>query len=374
MIHLIEVKTKKQLKQFIMLPYTIHKNHKEWLPPLISDEWKVFDKLKNHSFAHCDTIMYLAIKNDEIVGRIMGIINHTYNTGNKENNVRFFGLECYDDVAVFDMLINAIEVWGKQKGMETIIGPLGFSDKDPQGFLIDGFKDPITVMVTNHSYKYMIQHTERNGFKKKLDVFQYRAKIADKTAAIYTRIAERATRSGFKVLEFKKSKHVRPYVTEVFNLINKTYKDIYGFAPLSEIESKEFSERFLPLLKPQYIKLVLDSSDRVVAFVVAMPDISEGFKKAKGKLFPFRFLHILKAFKTTKQLNLLLGCVDENIRNSGLVALMHIALLNAARKNNLTVLDSHLILEENTKMRAVMERMEHTIYKKYRIFEKSIIN
>ena len=372
MIQLTEVKSKKELKQFIMLPYTIHKDHKEWLPPLISDEWKVFDKTKNHSYAHCDTVMYLAKKNSEIVGRIMGIINHTYNIGNKENNVRFFGLECYDDAIVFDKLINAVEIWGKQKGMDTVIGPLGFSDKDPQGFLTKGFNEPMTVMVTNHSYKYMIHHTERNGFKKKLDIFQYSAKIPEKTATIYTRIAERATKSGYKLLEFKKSKQVKPYVNEVFSLINKTYKDIYGFAPLDNIEAKEFSERFLPLLKPQYIKLILNKTNNIVAFVVAMPDISDGFKKANGKLFPFGFIHILRAFKKTNQLNLLLGCVDENIRNSGLIALMNIALLNAARKNNLTVLDSHLILEENTKMRAVMERMEHNIYKKYRIFEKKI--
>ncbi|MDD7913059.1 hypothetical protein [Polaribacter ponticola] len=370
MIQLTKVISKKELKQFILLPYSIHKNHEEWLPPLISDEWKVFDKTKNHSFEHCDTIMYLAKQNNKVVGRIMGIINHMYNNGNNEKNVRFYGLECEDDAAIYDTLINAIEIWGKQKGMNTIIGPLGFSDKDPQGFLIDGFKEPMTVMVTNHSYKYMINHLERNGFKKKLDIFQYSAKIPEKTEAIYTRIAKRATRSGYKILEFKKSKHVRPYVNEVFKLINETYKNIYGFAPLSDIESKEFSERFLPLLKPQYIKVVLDTSDKIVAFVVAMPDISVGFKKAKGKLFPFGFIHILKAFKKTNQLNLLLGCIDENIRNSGLVALMNIALLNSARENNLTVLDSHLILEENTKMRAVMERMEHKIYKKYRIFEK----
>ena len=372
MIKLREVISKKDLKQFVLLPYAIHKNHKEWLPPLISDEFKVFDKNKNHSFKHCDTIMYLAEKDNSIIGRVMGIINHTYNKGNNENNVRFYGLECNNDAAVFDMLISAIEDWGKQKGMDTIIGPLGFSDKDPQGFLIEGFKEEMSVMVTNHSYEYMITNTERNGYQKKLDIFQYRATIPEKTADIYIRISKRATNHGFKILEFTKSKQVRPYVKDVFNLINKTYKHIYGFAPLDDIEATEFSERFLPLLKPQYIKVVLDKSDTVVAFVVAMPDISEGFKKANGKLFPFGFVHILRAFKKTDQLNLLLGCVDEHIRSAGLVALMHVALFNSARKGNLTTLDSHLILEENIKMRSVMERMEHTIYKKYRIFEKRL--
>ena len=372
MIQLKEVNSKKDLKAFIMLPFKIHKNHKEWLPPLISDEWKVFDKTKNHSFEHCDTILFLAEKNNEVVGRVMGIINHTYNKGNNENNVRFFGLECYDDAAIFDTLIKAIEDWGKSKKMDTIIGPLGFSDKEPQGFLIEGFNDPMTVMVTNPSFEYMVSHTERNGFKKKLDAFQYRATIPKETPKIYDLIAERVARRGFKILEFKKSKHVRPYVKPVFDLINSTYKDIYGFAPLDDRESKEFSERFLPLLKPQYIKVVLDKTDKVVAFVVAMPDISKGFKKANGKLFPFGFIHILRAFKQTNQLNLLLGCVEESLQNSGLIALMAQSIYNSAKENGLTVLDSHLILEENTKMRAVMERMEHTIYKKYRIFEKEL--
>lgn len=372
MIQLKEVKSKKDLKTFIHLPFKIHKNHKEWLPPLISDEWKVFDKTKNHSFEHCDTIILLAEKNNEVVGRVMGIINHTYNTGNNEKNVRFCFLECYDDAKVYDTLISAVEKWGLEKGMNTIVGPLGFSDKDPQGFLLEGFNDPMAVMVTNPSFEYMISHTERNGFKKKLDIFQYRAQIPEKTPEIYTKIANRVKRRGFKVLEFKKSKHVRPYVKPVFDLINATYKDIYGFAPLEDIESKEFSERFLPLLKPQYIKIVVDDKSKVVAFVVAMPDISNGFRKAKGKLFPFGFIHILRAFKQTNQLNLLLGCVSEELQNSGLIALMAQSMYKSAKENGLTVLDSHLILEDNKKMRAVMERMEHEIYKKYRIFEKAL--
>ena len=196
--------------------------------------------------------------------------------------------------------------------------------------------------------------------------------MPQKTPEIYDKIADRVKRRGFKVLEFKKSKDVRPYVTPVFDLINETYKNIYGFAPLEDIESKEFSERFLPLLKPQYIKIVVDNTNKVVAFVVAMPDISNGFKKAKGKLFPFGFIHILRAFKQTNQLNLLLGCISEELQNSGLIALMAQSMYKSAKENGLTVLDSHLILEENTKMRGVIERMEHTIYKKYRIFEKTL--
>lgn len=372
MIELREVVTKRDVKNFIHLPFQIHKNHKEWLPPLISDEWKVFDKSKNHSFQHCDTLLLLAVKDKKIVGRIMGIINHTYNAGHNEKDARFCFAECYNDSKVYDALLNAVEKWGKEKAMRKLVGPLGFSDKDPQGYLIEGFEDPMTVMVTNCSMPYMVEFTENNGFKKKIDLFQYRSKIPELVPELYTKIANRVLSRGYRILEFNKSKNVKPYVKPVFDLINESYVDIYGFAPLQEIESKEFSERFLPLLNPEYIKIIVDKDDKLVAFVVAMPDISEGFRKAKGKLLPFGFIHILRSFKKAKQLNLLLGCVKSNMRNSGIDALLAVSMFESANKGQLKILDSHLIMEENTNMRALMERMEHVIYKKYRIYEKEL--
>ncbi len=372
MIRIIEVRSKKELKTFIHLPFKIHENHSQWLPPLLSDEWKVFDKGKNHSFDHCDTIMFLLEKDGDIAGRIMGIVNHAYNKGHHENNARFSFMECYDDAEVFDALLNAVKDWTKQKNLDRLVGPLGFSDKDPQGFLIEGFEDPMSVMVTNCSFPYMVEHIERNGFSKKIDLVQYRAGIPENIPEFYQRVADRVGRHGFKLMEFKKSRHMRPYVKAVFDLINEAYSDIYGFAPLQEIESKEFSERFLPLLNPKFIKLVANKEGKIVAFVVAMPDISDGFKKAKGRLFPFGLVHLLLSFKKATQLNLLLGCVKDDIRNSGLDALMAVAMFNSAKEANLKVIDSHLVMEENVKMRAVMERLDGTIYKRYRIFEKSL--
>ena len=372
MIELREVVTKKDVKNFIHLPFQIHKNHKEWLPPLISDEWKVFDKSKNHSFQHCDTLMLLAIKDKKIVGRIMGIINHAYNEGHNEKDARFCFAECFSDKKVYDALLHAVEKWGREKGMRKLVGPLGFSDKDPQGYLIEGFEDPMTVMVTNCSLPYMVEFTENNGYKKKIDLFQYRSRIPEHIPELYTKIAERVLGRGYKLLEFNRSKSIKPYVKPVFDLINESYVDIYGFAPLREVESKEFSERFLPLLNPEYIKIIVDKENKLVAFVVAMPDISQGFRKAKGKLFPFGFIHILRAFKKAGQLNLLLGCVKSNMRNSGIDALLAVSMFASANKGQLNILDSHLIMEENINMRALMERMDHVIYKKYRIFQKEL--
>ncbi len=367
-----EVKTKNDLKTFIHLPYKIHKGHKEWLPPLISDEWKVFDCNKNHSLEQCDTVLYLAKKDGKVEGRIMGIINHKYNEANGENNGRFCFMECYDDAEVFDALINSTENWAKQKGMTNLVGPLGFSDKDPQGFLVKGFNDPMTVIVTNCSYKYMIKHMERTGYLKKLDLVQYRMNIPKSSPEIYNKIAKRNTDKGYNILEFTKTKHVRKYIKPVFDLINETYRNIYGFAALTDIEATEFSERFLPLLNPSFIKIILSPEQDIVAFVVAMPDISEGMRKAKGRLYPIGFIPILRSMKKTKQLNLLLGCVKESFRNTGLDSLLAVKIFESAKEEGLEIIDSHLIMETNTKMRAEIERLHGEVYKKYRIFEKRL--
>ncbi len=366
------VESKNDLNSFIRLPFQIHKSHSNWLPPLISDERKVFDAKKNHSFTHCKTLLLVAERNKKIVGRIMGIINAQYNTVHKEQNARFFALETYNDKEVFDALITAVENWARNNGMNKLVGPIGFSDKDPQGFLLSGFDDPVSIIVTNPSFQFMIDHMERNTYSKRIDLVQYRANVPDEVSPVYEAMYKRVSKTGYQILEFTKTKAVRPFIPAVFALLNKTYTEIYGFAPLDELEITEFSERFLPFLDARFIKIVLDSKNEVVAFLVAMPDISQGMQKAKGRLFPFGFIHILRSAKKTKQLNLLLGSVKENLRIKGIVSLLAVKVIESARKARMEILDSHLIMEENRKMRAMYERFDAKIYKTYRIFQKGL--
>ena len=371
-IHITEVQNKEDFNEFINLPYKIHKKRKNWLPPLISDEKKLFDKDKNHNFKDCDTLLLVAKENNIVIGRIMGIISKIYNNGHNENCVRFCFLECYDDKEVFDLLINKIENWGKQKGMTEIVGPLGFSDKDPQGFLIEGFDDPITVMITNCSAQYMPQFMDQNKYQKKVDLFQYRLNIPKEIPEIYLKVFDRIKNRGFNLLEFKKIKDIQKYIKDVFELINETYIEVYGFSPLNEIEMYEFSNRFLPLMNPRFIKIITNKEDKVLGFIVAMPDISRGLKKANGKLFPFGFIHVLKELKFSKQLNLLLGCVKSEYQNLGLFTLLSLPTIQEAIKKKMKIIDSHLILEDNIKMRAEIERFNGQVYKKYRIYKKDL--
>lgn len=371
MIEIVEVKSKADLKKFIYLPEKIHKNHKNWLYPLYSDEWIFFDPRKNKAFNYCDTVLALAQKEGKVIGRIMGIINHRYNEINNENNGRFCFMETWDDKAVFHELISFVEKWARNKGMQKLIGPFGFSDEDPQGFLVEGFDQP-TVMVTNCSLPYMAQMIENEGFTKKMDFVQYKINTPGEIPPIYERIAQRTAKNGFKLIEFTKRKQLKPFIRPVLGLTNDTYTEIFGYVPFSEEEMDDFAKRYLPILDPKFIKVIIDKNSNVVAYVIGMPNISEGIIKAKGRLFPFGFIKILRSMKKTNQLDLLLGAIKNDLRNIGLDTMLAIAMLNSINERGLEIIDSHVIMETNTKMRAEVEKLGGKIYKRYRIFQKDL--
>ncbi len=197
-----EVITKKDLRQFIYLPEKVHKDDPNWLPPLYIDEWELFDKKKNKSYQYADTALYLAFRGKKPVGRIMGIINRRYNELHKEYHGRFCFMECYEDHEVFHALISKVEEWARQNGMVGLVGPLGFSDKDPQGFQIEGFEYPKFIVAATN-LPYMPQFMEREGFEKKVDLVNYKVKIPEKLPEIYRKVLSRvANNKEFKILEF----------------------------------------------------------------------------------------------------------------------------------------------------------------------------
>ncbi|MFC2137142.1 hypothetical protein ACFLTE_03100 [Bacteroidota bacterium] len=371
-IEIIEVKTKRQLTKFILLPAKIHKNHKNWVPPIYMDDRLFFNFKKNKSFSYCDTILLLALKGKNVVGRIMGIINHRYNDAHDDKDGRFGFMETYEDPEVANLLMNTLENWAIKKGMKRIVGPLGFSDKDPQGMLIQGF-DETMVIATNCNFPYQVRLIEDIGFKKKTDLVVYKLNIPDEVPEIYKKVYERGVNgNNVQVIDLQNKKQLKPYIIPVLKLMNITFKDIYAFAPMDENEMIDYANRYLSILDPKFIKLVLNKEKEVVAFVIGMPDISEGIKRSKGRIFPFGILKILYHQKRTKQLNLLLGGIREDYQNKGLNAIMGVKMLEEAHKAGLKYIDSHLELEDNLKVRAEMERLGGVVYKTYRIYQKPL--
>ncbi len=365
-----EVRSKKDLRTFIYLPEKIHADHSNWVYPIYQDEWDFYDPVKNRFFAACDTILLLAWRNNEPAGRIMGIINHKYNSIHNENNGRFFALECYDDPEAALALTGAVEDWCRSKGINKIIGPFGFSDKDPQGFMIEGFDEP-AVIVTNYNLPFMSRLMKNCGYVKEIDCVDYKLPVPKEIPAFYKTIFKRASENpAIELKEFTSRLNLRKYIRPVFELINETYSPIYGFSPLTEKEIDYFANRYIAVIDPRFVKIVYNNRNELVAFVIAMPEISDGLRAAKGRLLPLGILKIIRASRKTRLLTMLLGAIRDDYRNAGLDVLMGMKIIESAQKKNFEWLDSHLVLETNTKMRAEYEKMGGVVKKRYRIYQK----
>lgn len=372
-IEIREVKTRRDLKKFIYLPEKIHAGHTNWVHPIYMDEWSYFDPKKNEAFSYCDTIILLAYRGEDVVGRIMGVINSRYNEHKNEKTARFGYLETWEEEEVVRALLNHVEDWAREKGMTKLVGPYGFSDQDPEGFLIEGFENRATI-ATYYNFEWMTALVEKQGYAKDVDYFVYKLDVPKELPEFYKRIYERATRKGnYKIIEFRKRKELKPWIVPIFTLMNECYLagNIYGYAPLSEKEMKDLAARYMPVIDPRFVKVVL-VKDEPVSFFIGIPDMTEGIQKARGRLFPFGFLKILRAAKKTKQLDLLLGAIKEKYRGRGIDVIMGVKIILSAHEAGMEIMDTHHELEENVKVRAEMQRMGGKLYKKFRVYKKDL--
>ena len=366
-----EVKTRKDLSQFIYLPEKIHRDQPEWLPPIYMDEWLLFNKKKNRSYQYTDAVLYLAYRNNKPVGRIMGLINNRYNSIQNEKHGRFCFMDCFKDQEVVHALLKRVEDWAFSNGMTRIVGPLGFSDKDPQGFQIEGFELPYLFTAATN-LPYLPNMVESEGYSKEVDLVNYNIPMPDELPLTYRKAYERISRNGdLEIIEFRSKKEIRPFIIPVLQLMNETFSEIYGFVPLNDKEKKEFADRYLPLIDPEFIKVVIYKG-RPVGFVIAMPDLTPGIIATKGRLFPFGLFRILKEMKKSKKMMMMLGGVLKEYRGLGIDVLMAIKMLDSAKKKKMNLIDSHLILETNSRMRAECERLDGKIVKRFRIFQKEL--
>ncbi len=371
-LRLCDVVNKSQLREYVFLPQHLYSQYPNWVPPLYADEWHFHSPQHNSALSYSDVIRIIAYQGQKPVGRIMGIINKKYNKKHGERVARFFNLDCINQQEVAAALIRHIEAWAKASGMTKIIGPYGFSDKDPQGLQVEGF-DHLPVVAAPVNPPYLQKLVEAEGYQKELDCVSYQLTVTKTLPPIFERIYERIKRHPqLRLIEFKNKRQLKPFIHPVFRLVNETYATLFGFVPMSEVEINKFAAQYLAVLDPAFVKVVTDETEGPVAFVVAMPDMSRGMQKAKGKLFPFGFIHILRSMKKSKQLNLLLGAVRPRFRGKGITVLLAKALFESATRRGLEVVDSHLILESNSLMRAECENIGGKLYKRFRIYQKLI--
>ncbi len=371
-VEIVAAKTAKQKKQFIYFPEKLYEDkYPQWVHPIYMSERDFFNPAKNQSWSFCDGEMFLAYRDKKIVGRILAMVNHKVNKVKNEKNGRFGFFDTIDDKEVAAALLLAAEEWVKEKGCNRIVGPLGLTDLDCEGMLVEGSEHRATITTWWHP-PYTPALLEALGYKKEIDWVTYKVDFLKPLPPVYPKIAERILKRGrYKLLEFTKRKQFKTIVEPIFELINTTYADLYGFSPLNDEEIRKIAAEYSPIMDPRFVKVVT-YNDKVIAFTIGIPDMSEGIRAARGRLFPFGLFKMLNSAKRTKQLDMLLGAIAEEHRGKGLDVLMAVSIINTALAAGFTYSDTHHELEDNVMVRAEMERLGGEVYKRYRAFSKEL--
>lgn len=372
-IDLKEVISKNDLKKFIDFQYELYKENKYWVPPLKKEELFLLSRDKNPAFDFYETKYWLAYNEDKIVGRIAGLINHKYNKKFNTKIVRFGWFDFINNNEVSSALLKAVEDWGKEKGMNLVNGPLGFTDMDGEGTLIEGF-DELSTIGSIYNYEYYPELIEKNGYEKDIDWVEFQVNItSDEIPDKISRIAEISLkRNNLHLLKVNKAKEFLPYAHEMFYLINMTYQELHGFVELSEKQIDMYVKQYFGFIKPEYLPVVMNDKNEMVAFGITMPSLSTAFQKANGSLLPFGFIHILKAMKNNKGLDLYLTAVRPDMQDKGVNAILMCEINKLIIKNKIKTVETNRELETNSKVQAQWRFFEHRLHKRRRCYKKNI--
>ena len=340
-----EVKNHKDLNDFVRFPFSLYKDSPYWVPQLIRDEIELFNPQKNPSLVDCVTKQWLAFQSGSIVGRIAGIIHKQ--ESKSQGLSRFGWLDFIDDERVAGELLNTVESWTIESGLTGMHGPMGFSDMDPEGMLVEGFESPATI-ATIYNFDYYPKYMESHGFKKAVDWVEARGKVPDEPSRRLIRTAE-IVESRFKIrsLKLKSRKHASSRGREMFDILNKSYANLYGFHSLTDKQIDYYIKQYLGFVIPDLMSMIINEKDELVGFAVAMPSLTQAFQKAKGKLFPFGFYHILRALKTSKTADLYLIGVLPKYQKMGVTSLIFRDLIRAFNRRGITQAITNQMLEEN---------------------------
>ncbi|MEE1232850.1 MAG: N-acetyltransferase [Phocaeicola sp.] len=371
-----KVADKKDLKAFIRFNYELYKNNPYAVPDLYDDMLNTFSPKKNAAFEFCESDYFLAYQDGKLVGRVAAIINHRANETWNKKEVRFGWIDFIDNPEVSKALLQEVERWGKSKGMTEIVGPLGFTDMDAEGMLIEGF-DQLSTMATIYNYPYYPQHMERLGYEKAADWVEFKLTVPDRLPDKFVRIAEIIMQKyNLKIKKLKNRKEIEQYGygQKIFDLINEAYAPLYGYSKMTQGQIDQYVKMYLPMLDLRMVTLVEDAEKNLVAVGISMASMSEALQKAKGKLLPFGWFHLLKALfvKHSKTLDLLLVAVKPEYQSKGVNALLFYDLVPIYQKMGFKYGESNPELEENKKVQAQWSAFESELHKRRRAFRKTI--
>jgi len=363
-----EVNSKKDLKAFVDFNRELYKKCPQWVPSLDYDELNTLSSKTNPAFDFCRAKYWLAYEGRRVVGRIAGIINERYIEVWKNKYARFGWVDFIDDPEVSRALFSTVEDWAKQNGMEGIQGPLGFTDFDKEGMLVEGFGETGTLAGI-YNYPYYLKHLENLSYAKEIDWLEFQIKITpnekmDRLADIVEK------RLKLKIVHLKKANDILPYAKDIFKLLNDCYKDIFGFVPLSDKQVKYYTKQYFSFIHPDFVQIILDKDGKLAGFGLTMPSLSKALQKTGGKLLPFGFLHLLKAIKKNDKADLLLIAIREDLQGKGVNAVINREGYRAYVKHNINTVEASHQLETNKKVLTLWEHYDARQHKRRRCLVK----
>ena len=370
-----KVSSSAELKQFIRFNYELYKENPFSVPDFYDDMLNTFSRDKNAAFEFCEADYFLAYKDGKLVGRIAAILNNRANDTWGKKEVRFGWVDFVNDMEVSDALFKAVEAWGKERGMTEMVGPLGFTDFDAEGMLVEGFEQ-LGTMATIYNFPYYPQHMEKLGFEKEADWVEFKIYIPDAIPDKHKRISEIIMRKyGLKIVKCQSTKDINKYGQAIFDLMNEAYSNLYGYSALSPKQIQQYIKMFLPILDLRMVTLVTDAEDNVIAVGISMPSLSEALQKGKGRLLPFGWYYLMKLIfmkKYPKVLDLLLVAVKPEYQNKGVNALLFYDLIPVYQQLGFEYAESNPELELNGKVQAQWEYFKTEQHKRRRAYKKSL--
>ena len=375
-VEIKKVTTKSELKRFIRFNYEFYKDNPYSVPDLYDDMLNTFSPKKNAAFEFCEADYFLALRDGKIVGRVAAIINRRANETWNRKTVRFGWIDFIDDMEVSTALIDTVKQWGKERGMTEIEGPLGFTDMDAEGMLVEGF-DQLSTMATIYNYPYYPEHMERLGLSKSADWVEMKIYVPDAIPEKHRRISEIiAKRYNLHIRKLKSKKEVRQsgVAHDIFRLINDAYTPLFGYSRMTERQIDQYVNMYVPVLDLRMVSIVENEQNEIVAVGISMASLSRALQKAKGRLLPFGWYHLLKAlmWKRPKVLDLLLVAVRPDYQGKGVNALLFTDLIPVYKELGFEYAESNPELEMNEKVQNQWQYFKTEQHKRRRCFKADI--
>lgn len=372
MIKIREISTNKELKEFVKFPFTLYGENPFWVPPIITEEVKSFDKEENPVFQHAEAWFFLAYKKNEIVGRVAAIINHIETEQQKVSRMRFGWIDFIDDIKVSKALLDKVREIGQKNHLDFMEGPLGFSNLDKVGVLTEGFEE-MSTMITWYNHPYYAEHFKKLGFQPAQKFIETRFNIKDVDISKYSRYAAVVKqRYQLREINFKSTREIMPHVEEMFALFNTSYAKLSSFVPVSDEQIDYLKKKFIGFINPEYMKFVVDQQGKLITFSITMPSYAKALQKAKGKLLPFGFLHLLKAKKYSKSSVFFLIGVHPDYQKKGVTAIIFDEFFKTYQEKGVEEMIITPELEENKDIQLIWKNFNPVIYKRRCTMRKDI--